>query len=80
MEIERCYRERTFRSFDAGQVAFQRYKKLIKGGNIPFVRSDISARVVATANNWTAGFTSASGNTSQPVLNVIIGSGVRLAV
>ncbi|KAI0796390.1 phytase [Irpex lacteus] len=64
-------------SFDAGQVAFQRYQKLIKGGNIPFVRSDISARVVATANNWTAGFTSASGNTSQPVLNVIIGSGTN---
>ena len=65
------------RSFDAGQVAFSRYHSLFKGNSTPFVRSDISARVVASANNWTAGFTSASGNTVLPKLNVIIGSGVR---
>ena len=65
------------RSFDAGQVVFDRFRSLFKGNSTPFIRSDISARVVASANNWTAGFTSASGNTVLPKLNVIIGSGVR---
>ncbi|KAI0089281.1 phytase [Irpex rosettiformis] len=64
-------------SFDAGQVSFERYQNLFKGNNTPFVRSDISARVVASANNWTAGFTSASNNTLHPKLNVILGSGTN---
>jgi hypothetical protein len=45
----------TFRSFDAGQLAFVRYSKLVSGDKLPFVRSDSSERVVMSANNWTAG-------------------------
>ena len=43
------------RSFDSGQVAYVRYAKLFSQGNLPFVRSDISGRVVNSATNWTAG-------------------------
>lgn len=43
------------RSFDAGEEAFQRYSSLVSASNIPFVRSDSSARVVMSATNWTAG-------------------------
>ena len=45
----------TYRSYDAGQLAFVRYKALITKDKLPFVRSDNSERVVASANNWTAG-------------------------
>ena len=45
----------TCRSFDAGQLAFVRYKALIDKDKLPFVRSDNSERVVASATNWTAG-------------------------
>ncbi|KAI0682711.1 phytase [Cytidiella melzeri] len=62
-------------SFDAGQEAFLRYSKLFDGNDIPFVRSDVSARVVASANNWTAGFAFASQNVFQPHLAVILGIG-----
>jgi hypothetical protein len=64
----------TLRSFDAGQEAFIRYSRLFNRNNIPFVRSDVSARVVASANNWTAGFASASHDVFQPKLTVILGS------
>ncbi|KAI0686380.1 phytase [Cytidiella melzeri] len=65
----------TDQSFDAGQEAFICYSKLFDGNNIPFVRSDVSAHVVASANNWTARFAFASQNVFQPHLAVILGIG-----
>ncbi len=43
------------RSSEAGQETFTRYSSLLSAENIPFVRASSSDRVVATANNWTAG-------------------------
>ncbi|KAH9854921.1 phytase [Lenzites betulinus] len=59
-------------SAQAGKEAFQRYSSLISDKNIPFVRASSSDRVVATANNWTAGFALASANRFKPLLSVIL--------
>ncbi|THH02813.1 hypothetical protein EW145_g6696 [Phellinidium pouzarii] len=59
-------------SYDSGQLDFVRYKGLIKGTNVPFVRASSSSRVVQSATNWTAGFAHASGGNSAPSLNVIL--------
>ncbi|GJE87420.1 phytase [Phanerochaete sordida] len=53
-------------SFDAGQLAFTRYSKLISEDNVPFVRADSSERVRVSAVNWTAGFVAANGNRFIP--------------
>ncbi|KAJ6536847.1 phytase [Mycena capillaripes] len=47
-------------SLEGGELAFQRYAALISARNLPFVRASSSARVVDSANNWTAGFSVAS--------------------
>ncbi|KAJ7618166.1 acid phosphatase [Mycena polygramma] len=57
-------------SFEAGESAFERYADLITEDNLPFVRASSSARVVDTANNWTAGFAAASHY--NPQLSVIL--------
>ncbi|KAI0832856.1 phytase [Trametes gibbosa] len=59
-------------SSEAGKEAFSRYSSLISGANIPFVRASGSDRVIATANNWTAGFALASAGRFKPVLSVIL--------
>ncbi|KAI0774716.1 phytase [Trametes elegans] len=59
-------------SSDAGKEAFARYSSLITEDKLPFVRASSSDRVVATANNWTAGFAEASGSRFRPELSVII--------
>ncbi|KAJ7113382.1 histidine phosphatase superfamily [Mycena epipterygia] len=59
-------------SFEAGELAFERYTDLISAANLPFVRSDSSARVVDSANNWTAGFSSASHHVYTPHLSVVL--------
>ncbi|KAL5487484.1 hypothetical protein ACEPAI_5592 [Sanghuangporus weigelae] len=58
-------------SYDSGQEAFLRYKDVIDSSN-PFVRASSAARVVDTANNWTSGFSHASGGSSAPTLNLIL--------
>lgn len=53
--------EGAFRSFDAGQVAFARYSDLVQSNNqVPFVRTTSSARVVQSAENWSAGIVHSS--------------------
>ncbi|EIW61545.1 phytase [Trametes versicolor FP-101664 SS1] len=59
-------------SSEAGQEAFARYSSLVSADELPFVRASGSDRVVATANNWTAGFALASSDSIKPVLSVII--------
>ncbi|PSR83458.1 hypothetical protein PHLCEN_2v5730 [Hermanssonia centrifuga] len=59
-------------SFDAGQETFFRYADLISSDNLPFVRSSSSERVVLSATNWTAGFSSASHHVYNPILSVIL--------
>ncbi|KAJ2983667.1 hypothetical protein NUW54_g10609 [Trametes sanguinea] len=59
-------------SFSAGREAFQRYPSLISERQLPFVRASSSDRVVASANNWTAGFAAASGFQFKPVLSVVL--------
>ncbi|KAL1940035.1 hypothetical protein VTO73DRAFT_9370 [Trametes versicolor] len=59
-------------SSEAGQEAFTRYSSLVSADELPFVRASGSDRVVATANNWTAGFALASSDSIKPVLSVII--------
>ncbi|KAI0638614.1 phytase [Trametes polyzona] len=59
-------------SSGAGKEAFERYASLVSNENLPFVRASGSDRVVATANNWTAGFALASEDRFKPVLSVII--------
>ncbi|KAI9057638.1 phytase [Trametes sanguinea] len=59
-------------SSSAGREAFQRYPFLISERQLPFVRASSSDRVVASANNWTAGFAAASGFQFQPVLSVVL--------
>lgn len=61
-------------SFDAGQLAFTRYSKLIKEDNLPFVRTDSSERVRVSALNWTSGFASASGNKFIPEPPLVLSS------
>ncbi|TDL30133.1 phosphoglycerate mutase-like protein [Rickenella mellea] len=58
-------------SFDAGQLVFVRYEKLVQNA-LPFVRASSSQRVVDSANNWTAGVAFASNQKSQPFLSVIL--------
>ncbi|OSD04415.1 phytase [Trametes coccinea BRFM310] len=59
-------------SSSAGREVFQRYRSLISNEQLPFVRASSSDRVVASAKNWTAGFTAASGFRFKPVLSVIL--------
>ncbi|KAJ6575775.1 acid phosphatase [Mycena vulgaris] len=59
-------------SFEAGEVAYERYSDLIRPGNLPFVRSSSGARVVDSATNWTAGFSAASHHVYNPPLSVIL--------
>ncbi|KAG7087385.1 hypothetical protein E1B28_013357 [Marasmius oreades] len=59
-------------SFDAGQVAFNRYAHLISEEKLPFVRASQSQRVILSATNWTAGFRAASKERYNPTLSVTI--------
>ncbi|KAI0751193.1 phytase [Daedaleopsis nitida] len=59
-------------SFQSGQEAFERYSFLLNRTQQPFVRASSSDRVIATANNWTAGFAVASAHHYSPVLSVIL--------
>ncbi|KAJ6536844.1 histidine phosphatase superfamily [Mycena capillaripes] len=59
-------------SFEGGELAFDRYTTLINATNLPFVRASGSARVVDSANNWTAGFSAASHHVYKPNLSVIV--------
>ena len=57
-------------------MAYDRYRKLVSKGNLPFVRASGSDRVVDSATNWTAGFAAASSNIYQPKLSVILNENV----
>ncbi|KAJ7743678.1 histidine phosphatase superfamily [Mycena maculata] len=59
-------------SFETGGLAFKRYEALISTINLPFVRASSKARVVDSANNWTAGFAAASFHVYNPTLSVIL--------
>ncbi|KAJ6485453.1 acid phosphatase [Mycena vitilis] len=59
-------------SFEAGESAFERYADLITQDTLPFVRASSSARVVDTADNWTAGFAAGSHHVYHPQLSVIL--------
>ncbi|KAF5321068.1 hypothetical protein D9619_000136 [Psilocybe cf. subviscida] len=61
-----------FQSEESGKDAFARYKHLISKKNIPFVRASSSQRVVDSATNWTAGFSSESHKKFKPTLSVIL--------
>ncbi|KAG6844460.1 hypothetical protein H0H87_006743 [Tephrocybe sp. NHM501043] len=56
----------------SGQTHYERYKSLLSHGQLPFVRSDSSERVVLSATNWTAGFSFASNHIYKPTLSVIL--------
>jgi len=43
------------RSYQAGQAAFVRYRRLVSPSNLPFVRASSGQRVIDSATNWTAG-------------------------
>ncbi|KZS87489.1 acid phosphatase [Sistotremastrum niveocremeum HHB9708] len=43
-------------SYDAGQLAAQRYGSLVSSRDLPFVRASSSSRVVDSSTNWTSGF------------------------
>jgi len=43
------------RSYQAGQAAFLRYRRLVSPTNLPFVRASSGQRVIDSATNWTAG-------------------------
>ncbi|RDX55363.1 phytase [Lentinus brumalis] len=58
-------------SYEAGQVAFERYSHILHGQE-PFVRASSGPRVVDSASNWTAGFATASGHRYNPEVSVII--------
>jgi hypothetical protein len=64
------------RSAESGALAYDRYRKLVSKGNLPFVRASGSDRVVDSATNWTAGFAAASSNIYQPKLSVILNENV----
>ncbi|KAI9458279.1 phytase [Russula earlei] len=59
-------------SFDAGIVAFERYKPIVTKDNPPFVRAAGSTRVVDSALNWTAGFRAAGRNTIKAKVDLIL--------
>ncbi|KAH7887299.1 phytase [Phlebopus sp. FC_14] len=59
-------------AFDSGSEHYSRYKHLITGDMLPFVRASGSERVIYSAANWTAGFASASGHMYSPEIAVII--------
>ncbi|RXW11799.1 hypothetical protein EST38_g14057, partial [Candolleomyces aberdarensis] len=61
-----------YQSAESGAAVFERYRKLVSKGNIPFVRASGSTRVIDSATNWTAGFAEASSNAYQPKLTVIL--------
>ncbi|EKM60000.1 uncharacterized protein PHACADRAFT_87656 [Phanerochaete carnosa HHB-10118-sp] len=61
-------------SFDAGQLAFSRYSKLVSQDNLPFIRADSSERVVVSAMNWTAGFAAASDHMFNPKPPLVLSS------
>jgi hypothetical protein len=45
----------SFRAFDSGSEHYLRYKHLVTGSQLPFVRTTDSERVVYSAANWTQG-------------------------
>ncbi|KAJ7047220.1 phytase [Mycena alexandri] len=57
-------------SFEAGSTVFERYPHLVN--QLPFVRASSGLRVVNSANNWTAGFSTASHHKYNPSLSVIL--------
>ncbi|KAJ7149354.1 phytase [Mycena filopes] len=59
-------------SFEAGSTVFERYAHLVTVDNLPFVRASSGERVVDSANNWTAGFSTASHHKYNPSISVIL--------
>ncbi|KAJ7256493.1 phytase [Mycena haematopus] len=59
-------------SYGAGATVFERYAHLVDADNLPFLRASSGARVVDSANNWTAGFSAASRHKYTPSLSVIL--------
>ncbi|KAJ6502122.1 phytase [Mycena sanguinolenta] len=59
-------------SYEAGATVFERYTNLVDADSVPFVRASSGARVVDSANNWTAGFSAASHHKYTPSLSVIL--------
>ncbi|KAJ6525468.1 phytase [Mycena vulgaris] len=59
-------------SHEAGALVFERYSNLVDTDHLPFVRASSGARVVDSANNWTAGFSAASHHVYTPPLSVIL--------
>ncbi|TFK24698.1 phytase [Coprinopsis marcescibilis] len=61
-----------FQSAESGAKMYERYRKLVSKGNVPFVRASGSVRVIDSATNWTAGFTEAANNIYRPKLALIL--------
>jgi len=59
-------------AFDSGSEHYLRYKHLVTGSQLPFVRTTDSERVVYSAANWTQGFSAASGHVYSPSVSVVI--------
>ncbi|KAI0006199.1 histidine phosphatase superfamily [Russula compacta] len=59
-------------SFEAGTVALERYRQIVTGDNVPFVRAAGQQRVVDSAGNWTAGFRTASGNQIKAKVDLVL--------
>ncbi|KAF5333502.1 hypothetical protein D9611_002520 [Ephemerocybe angulata] len=61
-----------YQSAESGAIVYDRYRKLVSKGNIPFVRASGSTRVIDSATNWTSGFAEASNNIFEPRLAVVL--------
>ncbi|KAJ7685564.1 histidine phosphatase superfamily [Mycena polygramma] len=59
-------------SYEAGALVFERYSNLVDRDNLPFVRASGGARVVDSANEWSAGFSAASQYRYNISLSVIL--------
>ncbi|KAI9569240.1 histidine phosphatase superfamily [Boletus coccyginus] len=59
-------------AFDSGSENYLRYKHLVEGNQLPFVRASESERIVYSAMNWTQGFSVASGHVYSPSVSVLI--------
>lgn len=49
-------------SLNSGVNFWNRYGSILNASSVPFIRASSSARVVMSAQNWTQGFSCASGN------------------
>ncbi|KAF9522115.1 phytase [Crepidotus variabilis] len=56
----------------AGEMAYERYSHIVSHDKLPFVRTSGGQRVVDSAQNWTLGFSIASGRVYEPPVSVIL--------